>query len=97
MPGDTPLKAALFIPCYIDQLYPQVGLATVRLLERHGVAVDFPEEQTCCGQPMANTGCVDEARPLAERFLRIFGGYENMWWHLREAAWQWSASTTTNI
>ncbi|HEX7447484.1 MAG TPA: (Fe-S)-binding protein [Pirellulales bacterium] len=66
----------LFIPCYIDQLYPEVGLATVRLLERFGVPVDFPEEQTCCGQPMANTGCTDEARPLAERFLHIFGGYE---------------------
>lgn len=66
----------LFIPCYIDQLYPEVGLATVRLLERFGVSVDFPEEQTCCGQPMANTGCTEEARPLAERFLRVFGNYE---------------------
>ncbi|HEX5446651.1 MAG TPA: (Fe-S)-binding protein [Pirellulales bacterium] len=68
----------LFIPCYIDQLYPEVGLATVRLLERFGVTVDFPEEQTCCGQPMANTGCTEEARPLAERFLKIFGGYESV-------------------
>jgi L-lactate dehydrogenase complex protein LldE len=66
----------LFIPCYVDQLYPQVGLATVRVLERFGVKVEFPEEQTCCGQPMANSGCAEEARPLAERFLRIFGGCE---------------------
>ncbi len=66
----------LFIPCYVDQFYPEVGLATVRVLERHGVRVEFPEDQTCCGQPMANSGCAEEARPLAERFLRIFAGYE---------------------
>lgn len=66
----------LFIPCYIDQLFPQVGMATVELLERYGVTVEFPEEQTCCGQPMANTGCVDDARPLAQKFLRIFRDYE---------------------
>lgn len=70
------LKVGLFIPCYVDQLYPRVGLATVEVLERFGVQVEFPEAQTCCGQPMANTGCVDEARPLAERFLQIFGGYD---------------------
>ena len=70
------MQVGLFIPCYVDQFYPQVGLATVELLERFGVEVDFPEAQTCCGQPMANTGCVDQARPLAERFLEIFGRYE---------------------
>ena len=47
---------ALFIPCYVDQLYPEVGLATARVLERLGVKVEFPEAQTCCGQPMANAG-----------------------------------------
>lgn len=65
-------KVGLFIPCYIDQLYPQVGLATVEVLERFGVAVEFPEAQTCCGQPMANTGCTEQARPLAQRFVEIF-------------------------
>ncbi|MCA9210430.1 MAG: (Fe-S)-binding protein [Pirellulaceae bacterium] len=69
-------QVGLFIPCYIDQLYPDVGLATVDLLERFGCEVEFPEAQTCCGQPMANTGCTDDARPLAERFVRIFGDYE---------------------
>lgn len=69
-------KVGLFIPCYVDQLYPRVGLATVEVLEKFGVEVEFPEAQTCCGQPMANTGCVEEARPLAERFLEIFGEYE---------------------
>jgi len=66
----------LFIPCYVDQCYPQVGLAVVELLERMGVNVDFPEAQTCCGQPMANTGCDADAAPLAERFLQIFTNYE---------------------
>ncbi len=66
----------LFIPCYIDQLYPQVGLATVELLERFGVEIDFPEAQTCCGQPMANTGCTSATEPLAHRFVEIFARYE---------------------
>jgi L-lactate dehydrogenase complex protein LldE len=66
----------LFIPCYVDQLYPKVGMATVQLLEENGFRVEFPQEQTCCGQPMANTGCTEETRPLAERFLEIFGKYE---------------------
>lgn len=66
----------LFIPCYIDQLYPRVGMATVELLEERGYRVEFPAGQTCCGQPMANTGCTAEARPLAERFLELFGRYE---------------------
>jgi L-lactate dehydrogenase complex protein LldE len=70
------MRVALFIPCYVDQFYPDVGLATVELLEQVGCEVDFPEEQTCCGQPMANTGCWQEAQPLAARFLRIFRPYE---------------------
>ena len=71
-------KVGLFIPCYIDQLYPQVGLAAYRVLRRLGLAIEFPEEQTCCGQPMANSGCAAETRPLAERFLRIFGKYDHV-------------------
>jgi L-lactate dehydrogenase complex protein LldE len=70
------IKVGLFIPCYVDQFYPHVGMATVDLLERFGVEVDYPEGQTCCGQPMANTGLNDEARPLAQRFLEIFKDYE---------------------
>jgi L-lactate dehydrogenase complex protein LldE len=69
-------RVGLFIPCYIDQLYPQVGMATLQILQQCGVAVEFPPTQTCCGQPMANTGCTDEARPLAERFLRLFAPYD---------------------
>jgi len=70
------MRVGLFIPCYIDQFYPQVGLATLELLERHGLTVEFPEQQTCCGQPMANAGFHDDARPLAERFLNVFAGYD---------------------
>ncbi len=69
-------RVGLFIPCYIDQLYPHVGLATVEVLERLGVEVDYPDGQTCCGQPMANTGCVEQAAPLAKRFYQIFQDYE---------------------
>jgi len=72
------MKVGLFIPCYVEQLYPSVGLATVEVLERLGVEVDYPEGQTCCGQPMMNAGCGDAARPLVERFLEIFGGYEHV-------------------
>ncbi|MFN9718902.1 MAG: heterodisulfide reductase-related iron-sulfur binding cluster, partial [Planctomycetota bacterium] len=70
------MKVALFIPCYIDQFYPNVGLATVTVLERYGITVDFPEAQSCCGQPMANSGCMNEARPLARRFIDTFAGYD---------------------
>ncbi len=69
-------RVGLFIPCYVDQFYPDVGMATVELLERYGCEVDFPAAQTCCGQPMANTGCVNDARPLAQRFVEIFSPYE---------------------
>jgi len=69
-------KVSLFIPCFVDQLNPQVGMDVVRVLRRIGYEVDFPEAQTCCGQPAFNTGYWDEARPLAERFVRIFGSAE---------------------
>jgi L-lactate dehydrogenase complex protein LldE len=69
-------RTALFIPCYIDQLYPQVGLATLEILERYGVQCEFPVSQTCCGQPMANTGCDRDAEPLARKFVDVFGGYD---------------------
>jgi len=66
----------LFIPCYVDQLFPKVGLATLDLLENLGQTVEFPVAQTCCGQPMANTGCTGDALPLAKRFLEIFRPYD---------------------
>jgi len=69
------MRVGLFIPCYIDHLFPDVGFATIEVLERHGVEIDFPRKQTCCGQPMANTGCQEDTRPLALKFLEIFADY----------------------
>lgn len=71
-------RVALFVPCYVDQLYPDVALATMEVLERLGVNVEFPEQQTCCGQPMANTGCADAARPLARRMVEVFADYDHV-------------------
>jgi L-lactate dehydrogenase complex protein LldE len=67
-----PRRIALFVTCMVDMIYPEVGMATVDLLERHGVEVIFPFEQTCCGQPAFNAGYRDEARALARRFVDIF-------------------------
>jgi L-lactate dehydrogenase complex protein LldE len=66
------LNASLLITCLGDALFPEVGVATVRLLRRLGVTVDFPEAQTCCGQPHFNSGYHDEARALARHTLRAF-------------------------
>jgi L-lactate dehydrogenase complex protein LldE len=70
------MKVGLFIPCYIDQFYPQVGVATLRLLESLGVEVGFPLQQTCCGQPMANSGFEKLAQPCNENFVENFRGYD---------------------
>jgi L-lactate dehydrogenase complex protein LldE len=75
-PFSASTTVGLFIPCYVEQFYPQVGLATLRVLERHGVRVEYPQAQTCCGQPMTNSGCNADAEPLARRFLKLFGGYD---------------------
>lgn len=72
------MKVALFVPCYVDQLYPGVAHATVSLLRRFGCEVVFPEEQTCCGQPMSNAGFAGDAAPLARRFLDVFQGFEHV-------------------
>lgn len=65
-------KVAMFIPCFVDQLMPQVGLDMARVLQRIGYEPEFSEEQTCCGQPGFNSGYWHDARPLAERFVRVF-------------------------
>lgn len=70
------MTVALFIPCYVDQLYPQVARATLAVLEARGVAVAFPMEQSCCGQPMANAGCEGDAHLAARRFVQAFAGHE---------------------
>ena len=66
------MKVTLFVTCLVDQLCPQVGMATVDVLERAGCSVTFDEQQTCCGQPAFNTGYRNEARKFAKRFIEIF-------------------------
>ncbi|HMN30355.1 MAG TPA: (Fe-S)-binding protein [Caldilineaceae bacterium] len=70
--ASPPTRVALFVTCMVDMLYPEVGMATVELLERNGVEVLFPLAQTCCGQPAFNAGFRDEARVLARQFLHLF-------------------------
>ena len=70
------MNVALFIPCYVDQFYPQVGIATMRLLEKAGVQVSFPMQQTCCGQPMANAGCEADSIPVYHNYVRAFADYD---------------------
>src|SRR5918992_1949061 len=74
--GTLAVRVALFITCFNDTLFPETGQATVEVLERLGVEVDFPYAQTCCGQMHFNTGYQREAIPLVRRFVEIFGGYE---------------------
>jgi len=70
------MRVALFIPCFVDQFFPEVGKAMVAVLRRVGVQPEFPPEQTCCGQPAFNTGHWDEARTLANRYVKVFAGYD---------------------
>ena len=71
-----PQTVSLFVPCFVDQLMPEVAVDAVKVLQRIGYSVQFDEEQTCCGQPAFNTGYWSEARPCAERFVRIFKSAE---------------------
>ena len=70
------MRAALFVTCLGDTLFPHTGRACVEVLERVGVEVDFPLEQTCCGQMHANSGYGHEAIGLVRRFVRVFGDAE---------------------
>ena len=71
-------RTALFVTCLVDQFFPRVGEAAVRLLERCGAGVEFPRAQTCCGQPAFNMGYRAEARRLARRALEIFEPYDEI-------------------
>lgn len=70
------MKVALFVTCLNDTMYPDTGKATVRLLRRLGVEVDFPKAQTCCGQMHVNSGYVPEAIPAVRAFVEAFAGYD---------------------
>lgn len=70
------MKVGLFIPCYVDAVYPEVGAAAYRLLRHLGVDVTYPMGQTCCGQPMANAGFEKDAEKLARNLENLFEGFD---------------------
>ncbi len=70
------MKIGLFIPCYVDALYPEVGVATYKLLTSLGLDVDYPLDQTCCGQPMANAGFEQMADKQAKSFDEKFANFD---------------------
>lgn len=70
------MKVALFIPCYVDQFYPQVGIATLELLTKLGIEVTYPLQQTCCGQPMANSGFAHLTPNCDSLFIKNFSDFD---------------------
>jgi len=70
------MTVALFVPCYVDQFYPHVAIATLELLEKFGVKVVYPPNQTCCGQPMANSGFEHLTHGCNELFIKNFDGFD---------------------
>jgi len=70
------MKIGLFVPCYVDALYPEVGVSTYKLLRSLGFEVEYPERQTCCGQPMGNAGFERMAVPLAKKYDELFAPYD---------------------
>lgn len=70
------MTVALFVPCYIDQFYPHVAIATLQVLEKAGVNVVYPPKQTCCGQPMANSGYAHLTKGCNELFVENFTGFD---------------------
>src|SRR5882762_9961963 len=70
------MRVGLFIPCYVDQFYPQVGIATLELLEKFGCTVVYPPNQTCCGQPMANSGFEHLTKGCNDLFIKNFEEFD---------------------
>jgi L-lactate dehydrogenase complex protein LldE len=70
------MRIGLFVPCYVDAFEPQVGIDTLHLLERLGLEVDYPYDQTCCGQPMTNTGCHAESAATEALFVKNFAPHD---------------------
>ena len=70
------MNVGLFIPCYVNQFYPQVAIATLELLEKFNCKVSYPLNQTCCGQPMANSGYEKLAQPCNELFTKNFEAFD---------------------
>jgi L-lactate dehydrogenase complex protein LldE len=70
------VRVGLFVPCYVDAFHPEVGIATLELLERLGLDVAYPFDQTCCGQPMTNAGCHAESAATEALFVRNFASFD---------------------
>jgi hypothetical protein len=70
------MRIGLFVPCYIDAFFPEVGIATLELLERFGREVVYPRDQTCCGRPMANSGFNADCAATEALFVRNFSGFD---------------------
>lgn len=70
------MKVGLFIPCFMNELNPQSCVATLKLLKKFDIDVEYPMEQTCCGQPMANSGCSKDMKSLAYKFVDTFKKYD---------------------
>lgn len=69
-------EVALFIPCFVDQMFPEAGVATVKVLEKLNIPIDYPEEQTCCGQPAFNSGYWKDAAKVIKKFNNDFKNYK---------------------
>jgi len=76
--GSTLMRIALFAPCFVDQLYPGVAMAALRVLERLGIAVDVPTGAACCGQPAANAGFEERSLGAISRFVETFDPYDRV-------------------
>lgn len=70
------MKIGLFIPCFMNEVYPKASMATYKLLKNLNLEVEYPLEQTCCGQPMANSGCAKDIKTLAQNFVNTFKKYD---------------------
>ncbi|HOZ53034.1 MAG TPA: (Fe-S)-binding protein, partial [Chitinophagaceae bacterium] len=70
------MNVQIFIPCFVDQLYPEVGMNMVKILEKVGCKVSYNPNQTCCGQPAYNAGFMKEAKAVSEKFIHDFSGDE---------------------
>ena len=69
---NTELSVSLFIPCLVDQVYPEIGIAMAKVLKHLGCQISYNNQQTCCGQPAFNAGHRDEARKVATAFINTF-------------------------
>jgi L-lactate dehydrogenase complex protein LldE len=70
------MTVGLFIPCYVDKFYPQAAIACIRLMEKLGCSIKYPKNQTCCGQPMSNSGFGYLTSGCNELFIRNFSGFD---------------------